>query len=225
MTRLTRALEDLSRSFADLGARWALVGGMAVSVRTEPRFTRDVDVAVAVADDAAAEDLIFQLVQRGYQVVGTVEQDRTGRLSTARLMPPGEKEGGLLVDLLFASNGIEPELVTTAEILEVGDQLRVPVASVVHLLVAKTLARDDKERPQDALDIAGLVREMGPDQWTEAIRAARLVQSRGFARGRHLVDDIEALKTGTEDGINRCHVPPTPAAKFRNRSPGGGRLC
>ena len=33
----------------------ALVGGIAVSTRTEPRFTRDLDFAVAVADDAAAE--------------------------------------------------------------------------------------------------------------------------------------------------------------------------
>ncbi len=30
----------------------ALVGGVAVSVRTEPRFTRDVDLAVAVPDDS-----------------------------------------------------------------------------------------------------------------------------------------------------------------------------
>jgi hypothetical protein len=27
---------------------WALVGGLAVSVRVEPRFTRDIDLAVAV---------------------------------------------------------------------------------------------------------------------------------------------------------------------------------
>jgi len=40
---------------------WALVGGLAVSVRTEPRFTRDLDLAVAVADDRAAEDLVHRL--------------------------------------------------------------------------------------------------------------------------------------------------------------------
>jgi hypothetical protein len=32
-----------------------LVGGLAVSVRTEPRFTRDVDLVVAISDDHAAE--------------------------------------------------------------------------------------------------------------------------------------------------------------------------
>lgn len=32
----------------ELGLRCALVGGFAVSVRTEPRFTQDVDLAAAV---------------------------------------------------------------------------------------------------------------------------------------------------------------------------------
>ncbi len=38
-----------------LGLRWALIGGLAVAVRAEPRFTRDVDLAVAVADDRELE--------------------------------------------------------------------------------------------------------------------------------------------------------------------------
>ena len=170
---------------------------MAVSVRTEPRFTRDVDVAVATADDTAAEDLVFQLGQRGYRIIGTVEQNKTGRLATARLMPPGEREGGLVVDLLFASCGIEPELVDAAELPEVGDKLCVPVSSVAHLLVAKVLARDDEDRPQDALDIAALVREMDASDWLEAVRAASLVQARGYGCDRDIVSDIEILKAKT----------------------------
>jgi hypothetical protein len=37
---------------------FALVGGLAVSIRTEPRFTRDADLAVALANDAEVEALI-----------------------------------------------------------------------------------------------------------------------------------------------------------------------
>jgi hypothetical protein len=48
---LRRAAEDLDRS----GRPWALVGGFAVSARAEPRFTRDVDIAVMVDGDRAAE--------------------------------------------------------------------------------------------------------------------------------------------------------------------------
>jgi hypothetical protein len=52
----------LRRIVADLAATSharALVGGLAVSVRTEPRFTRDADLAVAVTDDADAEALVM----------------------------------------------------------------------------------------------------------------------------------------------------------------------
>lgn len=44
---LRRTVIDLGR----LGRGWALVGGFAVAARAEPRFTRDVDVPVAVEDD------------------------------------------------------------------------------------------------------------------------------------------------------------------------------
>lgn len=54
-----------SRCIALLGYNahipFALVGGLAVSARTEPRFTRDADLAVALASDAEAEALIREL--------------------------------------------------------------------------------------------------------------------------------------------------------------------
>jgi hypothetical protein len=37
-----------------------------LSVRAEVRFTRDVDIAVAVGDDAEAEALVHGLGARGY---------------------------------------------------------------------------------------------------------------------------------------------------------------
>ncbi len=60
----------LRRAVADLNAvkaRWALVGGLAVSARTIPRFTKDLDFAVAVASDGEAEDVVHRLRSRGCQ--------------------------------------------------------------------------------------------------------------------------------------------------------------
>jgi len=54
MNPLERVLHDVIAAPA-LADHAALVGGLAVSARTEPRFTRDLDVAVAVPDDAGAE--------------------------------------------------------------------------------------------------------------------------------------------------------------------------
>jgi hypothetical protein len=46
--RLLAVLRLVAESFGDLRVPWALIGGLAVSVRAEPRFTRDIDLAVAV---------------------------------------------------------------------------------------------------------------------------------------------------------------------------------
>ena len=94
-----RALAAIVHELRDRGRRFALVGGVAVSVRAEVRFTRDVDIAVVVKDDADAEQLILQLRQSGYRAVPSVEHETTHRLSTVRLLG----SAGVRADLLFAS--------------------------------------------------------------------------------------------------------------------------
>src|SRR5579872_2547852 len=57
----------LRQAVSDLNAirvRWALVGGLAVSARAVPRFTKDLDFAVAVPDDGQAEHVVHQLRAR-----------------------------------------------------------------------------------------------------------------------------------------------------------------
>jgi hypothetical protein len=44
--RLARVLRDLAEHLEQLDLSFAVVGGIATSARGEPRFTRDVDVAV-----------------------------------------------------------------------------------------------------------------------------------------------------------------------------------
>jgi len=120
----------LRRIVADLTqARhaFALVGGLAVSVRTEPRFTRDADLAVAVTSDAEAEGLMRELRQRGYRDTAVLEQEATDRIATVRLSLSAEPNLPV-VDLLFASSGIEPEVVAAAEPLTALPGLIIPVA-------------------------------------------------------------------------------------------------
>lgn len=150
MSRLAAVLSRLTADLAALRQPCALVGGLAVSARSEPRFTRDVDVAVAVSDDATAERLVHALAGRGYSVLASLEQEDVGRLATVRLGAP--PEDGVVVDLLFASSGIEPEIVAAAEALEVLPGVTVPVARAGHLVAQKVLA-ENPHRPQDRADI------------------------------------------------------------------------
>jgi predicted nucleotidyltransferase component of viral defense system len=187
---LQAALAAVARHLGHHGKRCALVGGLAVSARTEPRFTRDLDLAVAVADDREAEQLVRGLVQVGYVPVTLVEQDAKGRLATARLAAPSARGARITVDLLFASSGIEHEIVTEADVLEVFPGVHVGVASVHHLLAMKVLSRDDRRRPQDLVDLMALVRAASAKQIEAATGALRLIQARGFGRGKDLVDEL-----------------------------------
>jgi predicted nucleotidyltransferase len=166
---------------------WALVGGLAVSVRTEPRFTRDLDLAVAVPSDRAAEALVHCLNGEGFQTFATVEHEVTKRLATARIAPFGSSPQGLVLDLLFASSGIEAEICMGAENLLVFPNLSVPVARIHHLMVLKVLSRDDRTRPQDAADLHQLIAAAEPSDLASACDAARLIECRGFNRTRDLV--------------------------------------
>ena len=190
---LTTALHRIAGDLRAAGREWALIGGLAIGARAEPRTTRDVDLVVAVEGDAEAEALVFHLQARGYRTLAAVEQEAVGRLSTVRLLPPGEGRLGVLVDLLFASSGIEPEVARAAETLEIVSGLEVPVARIGHLVALKVLARDDRERPQDLDDLRALLAEAGPADLAEAGAAVRLIEARGFQRGRRLSEDLERL--------------------------------
>ena len=196
MNRVEAALRRIASDLNALHIHWALVGGFAVSVRTEPRFTRDVDVAVVVDDDQAAERLVRSLIDKGYRLDAIVEQDSVGRLATARMISLGADRLSVVVDVLFATAGIEPEIVAAAEVLEVLPGIHMPVAAAGHLVALKLLARDDDTRPQDAADLRALRAVLEPADRAAARTAAELIVDRGFARGRALIALTEAFLAG-----------------------------
>ncbi len=193
MSRLNNALVSIAKALDDLQSKWALVGGLAVSARAEPRFTRNVDVAVAAQSDLDAEQLVYALTERGFRISATVEQTNRKRLATVRLRVPEEPTGGIVVDILFASSGIEPEVVAAAEKLEILPQLFLPVATTVHLVALKVLAADDQRRPQDRADVLMLLQRLGPPDFTEIHDALRCIEQRGFHRGKDLQREFQAI--------------------------------
>jgi hypothetical protein len=162
------------------------VGGLAVSARAIPRFTKDLDFAIAVRSDAEAEDVVRRLRVRDYQPVEVLEQDFVKRLSGVRLEGKGSD---VVVDLLFASSGIENEVVAGADLLEVLPRLTVPVATTAHLIALKVLAG----RSQDLTDLDYLIPEAIPADLDDAREAVKLIQSRGYNREQDVVADLEQL--------------------------------
>jgi hypothetical protein len=78
VTPLGKALSRIAGDLAESKAPFALVGGLAVSARTEPRFTRNADIAVVVDSDEQAEALIYSLKADGYSITALVEQEVLG---------------------------------------------------------------------------------------------------------------------------------------------------
>jgi predicted nucleotidyltransferase len=188
LNAVERALERIASELANLGVPYALVGGLAVSARVEPRTTRDVDIAVFIDSDEGAESLIFQLQSRGYTVKMLLEQERTGRIATVRLIRDTER--GVYVDLLFASSGIEDAIVAAAEELVVLEALAIRVATRGHLIAMKVLARDDRQRPQDWDDLRALLQDATKEDLRQAQEALVAITARSYNRGRDLSADL-----------------------------------
>lgn len=190
-TRILAVLGSTAATLRERQRSFALVGGLAVSVRVEPRFTRDIDLVVAVADDPDAETLTGDLQAAGYGLQLSLEQQALGRLATVRLLPPGEHSGGIVIDLLFASSGIERDICAAADEIPVGNVL-IPVATTGHLLAMKLLSRA-AHRPQDEIDLQALFRILTPVERARAVAAVDSIERVGANRGRHLRAELDQL--------------------------------
>jgi hypothetical protein len=118
--------------------------------------------------------------------VEVLEQDYVERMSGVRLERGGSD---VVVDLLFASSGIEAEVVAGATRLEVLPQLTAPVASTGHLIALKVLAG----RNQDLTDLEALIPGASASDLDLARGAVKLIQERGFNREQDVVADLEKL--------------------------------
>ncbi len=115
--------------------------------------------------------------------------DVTGRLATMRMLAPSPVGDGTVVDLMFASTGIESEIVAAATPIDILPGVTVPVASLAHLLAMKVLAG----RLQDAADFASLFRRASEAD-LEAVRVGlSLMTQRRTHRQKNLSREFDRL--------------------------------
>ena len=188
--KLADALRALVERLDERNVPYAVVGGLATSARGEARFTRDVDLAVSVHDDGEAEQVLFELSRTGYTVVATVEQDATGRLATARLRAPD----GVACDLVFATSGVEAEVVANAERLELFPGLFLLTASVESLLAMKTLSATP-QRPRDLEDIRSMLAANPDFDERVVVELLEKIEQNGYGRGQRLLDKWRELRS------------------------------
>lgn len=145
------AIRAAAAVFADCGVTYALIGGLAVGVRTGvPRATLDVDFAVPTFVDRAA--LVAGFIRQGFHLKGSFAHSLNF-----------EHGSGEPVQLAH-DNAFDP-MIARAEIVVLGD-LRLPVVTKEDLLAMKRLAAADPKRRRskalrDQADIALLEGDVG----------------------------------------------------------------
>ena len=95
----------------------------------------------------------------------------------------------MIIDLLFASSGIENEVVAGATRLEVLPKLSASVATTGHLIALKILAG----RNQDLTDLGQLIPVASDGDLDTAREGVRLIRARGFNREQDVVADLDKL--------------------------------
>lgn len=173
---LADALGALVGWLTAAGVPYALIGGLAVSLQAEPRFTEDVDVVIWVDDDRwprlIAEASAFRITPRRADVLEFAARTRVLLLQHATGVP---------IDVSCGALPFEQQLIADAAPIAVGP-LVVRVASAARLLVMKAVAN----RPRDWADIESLIRQYPSLDTTEARRFVR-----EFAEALEMPDILE----------------------------------
>ena len=210
--QLAVALAASVKQLGDAQIPFALVGGLAMGVRADPRVTRDIDLVVPAEDDASAEARIFALQQRGFIVESVFVRD-DGRLSTVRTRHRSAPD--ILIDVLLSNARIEQEIVDAATDEDVTADVACPVAQPWHLLAMKVYAN----RKKDQADLQELIQRATASMLRRAEAALDLMQRRGVAPGRNLRAELKQHVVQVRNQPGERAAPGTLAARIRRSNP------
>lgn len=161
-------LTTLADAMAMLAARdipAAVIGGLAVSIRGQPRMTVDVDI-VALTDIDRSLALASELAETPFAPLFPGVEEVVSR---SFILPIRHRTTGIRVDLALGLSGFERQAVARATPVDVGGIL-VPVVAAIDLLVMKALAG----RPQDEADVRTIIAAQGDSlDWEASIDLAR----------------------------------------------------
>ena len=191
-TGLWLTLSDAISMLESRGIECAVIGGLAVSLRGQPRMTVDVDLVIAAdVDDALrlARDLPGTRFQPLFPGVEEV-------ILAAFILPLRHRATGVRVDLAVGMSGFEHEAIGRATRMSIGET-RAPVVTVEDLLVMKALAG----RPQDEQDIRGIV-ELHGDRidWNACLATA---QALGQAVDIDIAGRLQSARSRADGGEPR----------------------
>ena len=151
---MNRQFETAWQLHTFLSARripYAIIGGLAVQRWGQPRLTRDVDLTMLLEpgrEEATLREIVAAFPPRIEDAVA---------FALAHRVLPVDVPGGSEADLSLGLPGYEEHAVARAVPYDLGGGRQVRLCSAEDLIVHKALAG----RPQDVLDIEGIVARQG----------------------------------------------------------------
>ena len=158
-------LIDVVSLLEQKGVRYVLIGGLAASLRGQPRVTADIDLVIG-ADVARALRLMSSLATSRFE---PFVPDFEEVVKRSFILPLRHRYTGVKVDMALGLSGFEQQLIDRAEKMAIAGQ-SVPVATAEDLLLMKVLAG----RSRDDQDIHGIIAARGATMdWDYCRRVAR----------------------------------------------------
>lgn len=94
---------------------------------------------------------------------------------------------------MFATCGIENEIVESAEIEEVLPDCHIKVADAPSLIAMKILSANKARRPLDSMDIIYLLEKVDSKGLKKTKELLQLIQERGFNREKDLIKEMNSF--------------------------------
>jgi len=140
LARIATALEEAALSYM-------IIGGQAVLLYGEPRLTKDIDITLGVGLERLPDVLKAAQTARLHPLV-----DPQVFTKETMVLPCGDQESGIRVDLILSFSPYEKMAISRARIVKVG-KAELRYASVEDLVIHKVIAG----RPRDLEDVRGVL--------------------------------------------------------------------
>ena len=185
---LSETLRRVKQLLESRGIRYAIIGGIAATVRSPVRVTEDVDVVMG-CELEDAQSILEDLTSGGpdserFEPAFDGVEDL---IRTAFLLPIVDRQSGIRADICVGLTAFERQAVerATAEVL---GGITIPVITGEDLLVMKLLA----DRPKDQQDIGGIVETA--DETFDWDHCRRLTEEFDREAGLNLTERLDGLR-------------------------------
>jgi predicted nucleotidyltransferase len=180
---LQTTLADAADFLVGEGIAYALIGGMAASLRGQTRATADVDLVI----DIDVNQALILITRLGRSSFRPLFENVAEVVERSFILPLRHRTTDIKVDMSLGLSGFEQKLISRAKLEDISGTT-VSVVTAEDLLVMKVLAG----RPQDVQDARGIVAAQASRlDWEYCLEMAREL---GEALNQDLAAPIRVLR-------------------------------